>query len=197
VATESGAGCTSGACSSVQNTAFPGRACSRKGGSSGGQGRQPAPGEPQGPRGWNSRAHSGTAGGGVGRNVLIAVLTWLAIWNPRALTPLRGGGRIYNKLPATSNARLNGAGAPCCACCPFTSLPPSALCCPPPSLPPGVHSAGSWAQHPNAHSSCPSKICGRWQGGNQPLFCPWPLATTTWIFQRVQYSMPLKICGRG
>ena len=29
--TESGAGCTSGACSPVQNTAFPGRACSRKG----------------------------------------------------------------------------------------------------------------------------------------------------------------------
>jgi hypothetical protein len=35
-------------------------------------------GEPQGP---------GTAG--VGRNVLIAVLEWLAIWNRRALTPLR------------------------------------------------------------------------------------------------------------
>jgi hypothetical protein len=32
------------------------RARSRKGGSSGGQGRQPAPGEPQGPRGWNRRA---------------------------------------------------------------------------------------------------------------------------------------------
>jgi hypothetical protein len=48
----------------VQTTAFPGRACSRKGGSSGGaQGRQPAPGEPQGPQGWNSRVHSGTAGG--------------------------------------------------------------------------------------------------------------------------------------
>jgi hypothetical protein len=57
VATESGAGCTSGACIPVQNTAFPGRACSRKGGPSGGQGRQPAPGEPQGPRGWNSRVH--------------------------------------------------------------------------------------------------------------------------------------------
>jgi hypothetical protein len=27
VVTESGAGCTSGACSPVQNTAFPGRAC--------------------------------------------------------------------------------------------------------------------------------------------------------------------------
>jgi hypothetical protein len=60
----------------------------RAGPAEGGQGRQPAPGEPQGPRGWNSRVHSGTAGDGVGRNVLIAVLTWLAIWNPRALTPL-------------------------------------------------------------------------------------------------------------
>jgi hypothetical protein len=92
VVTESGAGCTSGACSPVQNTAFPVRACSRKGGSSGGQGRQPAPGEPQGPRGWNSRVHSGTAGGGVGRDVLIAVLERLAIWNPRVLTPLRVRG---------------------------------------------------------------------------------------------------------
>jgi hypothetical protein len=34
-------------------------------GAQGGE-RQPAPGEPQGPRGWNSRVHSGTAGGGVG-----------------------------------------------------------------------------------------------------------------------------------
>jgi hypothetical protein len=42
VVTGTGAGCTSGACSLlVQNTAFPGRACSRKGGSGGGQGRQP------------------------------------------------------------------------------------------------------------------------------------------------------------
>jgi hypothetical protein len=30
VVTETGAGCTPGACSPVQNTAFPGRACSRK-----------------------------------------------------------------------------------------------------------------------------------------------------------------------
>jgi hypothetical protein len=37
VVTKTGAGCTSGACSPVQNMAFPGRACSRKGGSSGGQ----------------------------------------------------------------------------------------------------------------------------------------------------------------
>jgi hypothetical protein len=45
------------------------------------QGRQPASGELQGPRGWNwnCRAHSGTAGGGGGgRNVLIAVLESLA-----------------------------------------------------------------------------------------------------------------------
>jgi len=38
VATESGAGCTSGACSPVQNTAFPGRACSRKAGPAGARG---------------------------------------------------------------------------------------------------------------------------------------------------------------
>jgi hypothetical protein len=81
VVTGTGAGCTSGACSLVQNTAFPGRACSRKGGSGGGQRRQPAPGKLQGPRGWNCRVHSGTAGGGGGRNVLIAVLESLAIWN--------------------------------------------------------------------------------------------------------------------
>jgi hypothetical protein len=51
VVTGTGAGCTSGACSPVQNTAFPGQACSRKGGSGWGQGRQPAPGTagPPGP----------------------------------------------------------------------------------------------------------------------------------------------------
>jgi hypothetical protein len=49
--------------------------------------RQPAPGELQGHRGWNCRAHSGTSGelqeAGGGRNVLTAVLSWLAIWNSR------------------------------------------------------------------------------------------------------------------
>jgi hypothetical protein len=44
VVTEAGAGCTLGACSPVRNTAFPRPACSRKGGSGGGQGCQPAPG---------------------------------------------------------------------------------------------------------------------------------------------------------
>jgi hypothetical protein len=130
VVTETGAGCTSGACSPVQNTAFPGRACSRKGGSSGRQGRQPAPGEPQGPQGWNSRAHSGTAGGGVGRNVLIAVLEGLAIWNPRVLTPLSAyldlvvvPGRalrgcvdtVCARSPRPPSPRLLGGGGRCAA----------------------------------------------------------------------------------
>jgi hypothetical protein len=44
VVTETGAGCTSGACSPVRNAAFPHPACSQKGGSGRGQGRQPAPG---------------------------------------------------------------------------------------------------------------------------------------------------------
>jgi hypothetical protein len=62
-----GAGCTSGACSPVQNTAFPGRARSRKGGSGGCPGRQPAPGELQGPRtGTAAKPISETAGPGGG-----------------------------------------------------------------------------------------------------------------------------------
>ena len=85
--TETGAGCTSGACSSVQNTAFPGRACSRKGGSSAGArgasqllGNRRVPGA--GTAGsWNRR-------GGL-KCTIIAVLEWLAIWNRRVLTPLR------------------------------------------------------------------------------------------------------------
>jgi hypothetical protein len=115
VVTEIGAGCTSGACSLVQfliylflvqNTAFPGRACSRKGGSSGGQGRQPAPEEPQGPQGWNCRVQSGTAGGGVVRNALIAVLESLAIWNSRALTPLSCGGAEHDTCGGACAAPL-------------------------------------------------------------------------------------------
>jgi hypothetical protein len=43
VVTEAGAGCIPGASSPVRNTAFPRRACSRKDGPGGGQGRQPAP----------------------------------------------------------------------------------------------------------------------------------------------------------
>jgi hypothetical protein len=51
VVTETGAGCTLRACSPVRNTAFPRPACSRKGGSGGGQGGQPAR--------WNCRAPPG------------------------------------------------------------------------------------------------------------------------------------------
>jgi hypothetical protein len=56
VATESGAGCTSGACSSVQNAAFPGRACSRKAGGSSDQRGPGAPASSAGTAGsWNRR----------------------------------------------------------------------------------------------------------------------------------------------
>jgi hypothetical protein len=77
--------------------------------------RQLPPGTARGPR-------AKTAGGGVVRNVLIAVLEWLAIWNCRALTPLRlaacswrSSARRRSSSWPEAGPRMGGKCAPCLA----------------------------------------------------------------------------------
>jgi hypothetical protein len=72
---------------------------------------------------WNCRGPGAkTAGGGVARIVLIAVLGWLAIWNCRVLTPLRRSAAFTEQRGAHKRAPRRPRRHP-----PGTPAPPSAV----------------------------------------------------------------------